>query len=366
VVSDETKKGSSINMKKLFGAIKFIVLSIPLLFALVSSPLVMAATASKTTATKPNPYPNQISSNGLQITPIRTFMTIPAGTSQTLPVSVHNLTTDTGPIEPVVDDFVAGNNENGVPDILLNGQTAPSHSLKGYVQPMKVFNLQAKGTYNISVVISIPKGTPAGGYYGAIRFLPYNANNPSASKNVALTGSVASLILVTVPGPVHEELSISSFDVRKLVTPPDVFSSPGWLFENNKSLYGVVRFNNLGDLQEQPFGKIILKKGNTVIESSQINQSVPAGSVLPGSIRQFYLKLNGLGSFGKYTILGNFGYGTTGQLLSDDYSFYIIPLWVFVTAGGAIILILFLIFVLPRLLRRYNRRVLRQSNRSRW
>jgi hypothetical protein len=277
-----------------------------------------------------------------------------------------NLTADTGPIQAVIDDFVAGNNEVGIPQILISGQAAPSHGLKSYVASVKPFNVSAHQQLEIPITISIPKGTPAGGYYGAVRFLPYNPAQPGAGKNVALSGSVASLILVTVPGKVNQQMSIASFDVRKLITAPYTFSGPNWLFPNNKKLYAVVRFDNTGGIQEQPFGKIILEKGKTVLDTTSINSSVPAGSVLPSSIRMFYEPLSGLGSLGKYTILGNFGYGTDGQLLSDSYSFYIIPNIVFILAGILVLIVLILIFVLPRMLRARDKRSRRSSRGSRW
>jgi hypothetical protein len=335
---------------------------IVLLLSPIHLPIVSAISSKPTVAPV---IPATLSLNGFRISPVRSDLTIPAGTSQTVQVSVLNLTPGSGIAQAEIDDFTAGNNENGVPDILLNGQSAPSHSLRSFVEPIKPFTIGASASVEVNVTIKIPVGTPAGGYYGAIRILPYNPVTPGKGKNVALSGSVASLFLVTVPGQIHEQLSIASFDVRKLITKPYTFSGPGWLFENNKKLFAVVRFDNNGDLQEQPFGKIILEKGKTVINSTQINASVPLGSVLPGSIRQFYEPLTGLGSFGKYTILGNFGYGSDGQLLSDNYSFYVVPLILFEIAGAVIFVLLFLIFILPRLLRAYNRRVLRRSRR-RW
>lgn len=324
----------------------------------------MAATAKSTkpTTSAVNPA-TELSSNGYRISPIRTDITVAAGSSQTIPITIDNLTKYGGYVKPEVDDFTSGSNENGVPYIYLNGQSAPSHSLRSFVEPLKPFDLPALGSVILNVTISIPKGTAAGGYYGAVRLLPYD---PATGKNINLTGSVASLFLVTVPGKVFEQLSISSFDVRKLISAPYTFSNPGWLFSKPNKLYSVVRFDDTGDLQEQPFGKIILKKGSTVLQTVSINQSVPLASVLPGSIRLFSEPLSGVGSFGKYTVYGNFGYGSDGQLLSDTYSFYVIPTWVFITVGVLIVVLLVLIFVLPRILRNYRRRVLKSTNRSRW
>lgn len=338
-------------------SVSTVVMAVVLLCSMAAPPA--AALAHTPAPAAPSPT-SLLSSNGLRISPVRSDLTIPAGTSQTVQLNVVNLTSNGGYIQPNVDDFTAGNNENGVPSILLGGQSAPSHGLKSYVLPMKPFLLSANGTASVNVTIKIPPGTAPGGYYGAVRFLPYN---PATGKNVNLTGSVASLFLVTVPGKVFEQLSIASFDVRKLINAPYDYSNPGWMFPNSKSLHAVVRFSNTGNLQEEPFGKIILKKGKTVLQTSTINNSFPPGSVLPSSIRLFSVKLSNLGSLGKYTIYGNFGYGTTGQLLSSTYTFYIIPTALFVIGGIVLVLLVLLIFILPRMLRAYNRRVLRRSRR---
>lgn len=296
--------------------------------------------------------------NGLKISPVRSDLTIGAGTSQTIDVYVENLTSASANLQGVVNDFVASTDESGTPAILLNGQKAPTHSLKQFVGSLGTFTLAPKTTKDVKVTITIPKGAKAGGYFGVVRFLPASSNG---NKNVNLTASVGSLILVTVPGPVTEQMTIASFDVRRMDTKANVLDGPSLIFTNHKNLNGVVRFSNVGDLQEEPFGKIILKKGSKVLGSYEINNTTPRGNVLPDSIRRFWVPLGGLGSFGKYSLEGNFGYGTKGQLLTAKTTFYIIPLAVIILVIVIIALILFFIFVLPRLVRAYNRRVIKKA-----
>ncbi len=262
----------------------------------------------------------------------------------------------------MVDDFTAGSDESGTPYILLNGEKAPSHSLKDYVSNIGTFTLGSQATKDVKVTISMPKSAVGGGYFGAVRFLPASTNT---NKNVNLTASVGSLILVTVPGVVTEQVSISSFDVRRMNPQTNVLAGASVLFTNNKNLNGVVRFDNTGNLQEEPFGKVLLKKGSTVLGSYEINNTTPRGNVLPSSIRRFVVPLKGLGNFGKYTLEGNFGYGTKGQLLTATTTFYVVPLAVIILVIIVILLILFVIFGLPRMLRAYNRRVIRKATGKR-
>jgi hypothetical protein len=319
--------------------------------------LVIAGTGPVAAASSPG-------GNGLRISPVRSDLTINAGSSQTIDVYITNLTSSSADLQGVVNDFTAGTDESGTPYILLNGQKAPSHSLKGFVSGVdSTFTLAPKETKDLKVTINIPTGTSAGGYFGTVRFLPAATNT---NKNLNLTASVGSLLIVTVPGNYREQMSIESFDVRRLNTSTKTFDSPSVIFTSNKDLNGVVRFNNSGDVQEQPFGKILLKKGSTILGTYEINNTTPRGNVLPGSIRHFWVPLTGLGSFGKYTLEGNFGYGSKGQLLSATTTFYIIPVGIIILAVIILLLILFAIFVLPKLIRKYNRGVIkRASSRAR-
>lgn len=297
--------------------------------------------------------------DGLRISPVRTDLTINPGSSQTLDVYVTNITSGTAELQGVVDDFTAGNNETGTPSILLNGEQAPSHSLKSYVSSIGTFSLAGGTTKDLKVTITIPKGTAGGGYFGAVRILPA-ANN--TNKNVNLSASVASLMLVTVPGPVVQQMSLASFDVRGMNTKTNVLNSPSVLFTSNKNLNGVVRFQNSGNLQEEPFGKMVLKKGNTILAIYEVNNTDPRGNVLPGSIRRFAIPLTHLGSFGKYTLEGNFGYGTTGQLLSAQTTFYIVPVAAVVIAVVVLLVIILAIIFLRSYIRNAVRRGISRSN----
>ncbi|MGH7239086.1 MAG: hypothetical protein ACREHG_03360, partial [Candidatus Saccharimonadales bacterium] len=258
----------------------------------------------------------------------------------------------------IINDFEAPTNETGYPSLLLNGATAPSHSLKQFAAvPNPTFSLKPGQQQAVTVDVSIPPGTAGGGYYGAVRFAPVGAGG---SKNVNLSASVASLVLVTVPGNLVEKVSVAGFGVVQGTNSTAIHG----LFLSNKNLQAIVRFQNSGNVQEQPFGKIELKQGSKVLATYTVNNVTPPGNVLPDSIRRFTTKLSHIGSFGKYEIDGNFGYGSTGQLLSAKATFWVIPIILIIIVIIIILLILFLIFGLPRLIRRYNRRVIEKANRN--
>jgi hypothetical protein len=298
--------------------------------------------------------------NGLKVSPVRTDLTIEPGNTQTVTITVQNVTGSTATFQAIINDFVAtSGNETGQPDLILDpNKYAPSHSLKRFVAPVPDVTLAAGESKEVKVNISVPTNAAGGGYFGAVRFAP--AGSSDAGKNVTLSASVGSLILVKVPGNIKEQLTLETFDVRQ--GDPNKAGASG-LFMSGKDLNAVARFKNSGDVQEQPFGKVVLKKGGKVIASSEINNTDPRGNVLPDSIRRFSVSLDKASGWGKYTVEGNFGYGTKGQLLSATTSFYVIPVLLIVLVVLAVAVLLFLIFGLPRLIKRYNQRVLRKAGR---
>lgn len=303
------------------------------------------------------------SDNGLKLSPVRTDAVIEAGTSKAVQISVTNVTSTVASYQVVINDFTAGSDESGQPQILLDADKfAPSHSLKRLVGKIPNITLQPGETKNVTVPISIPANYAAGGYYGAVRFAPHSEAG-AADRNVTLSASVGSLVLVTVPGNVQQQVSVASLDARKAVGANQI-DSPRVIFTDSKNINGVVRFQNGGDVQEQPFGKLVLKNWRgKVLATYEVNNTTPRGNVLPDSIRKFTVPLDKVSGFGKYTMEGNFGYGDAGQLITARSSFYVIPLYMIVLAVLLVGLILFLIFGLPRLIKRYNRRVVARSQR---
>lgn len=306
-------------------------------------------------ATVPAYAATAVGGNGLKISPVHTDLTIPAGSSKTVDVFVTNVTASTTTFQVTINDFTASGDESGNPALVLNdNQSAPTHSLKAFVPKLSDITLKPNEQKDVKVPISIPANTSAGGYFGAVRFAA--SNNASGNQNVALSASVASLILVKVPGNYKEVMTIASIDTRV----KDKIHS---IFTKSAGITGVVRFQNSGDIQEQPFGKMTVTnfRGKTIY-TTEVNNGEGAGNVLPNSIRKFSVPLKNIGSFGKYTLRGDFGYGK-GQTLTATTSFYVIPVAVIIVILVLILLIIVGIIEIPRLMKRYNRRVLRRAGR---
>ena len=295
--------------------------------------------------------------NGLRVSPVRTDLVVNPGQNHTLNITVTNITSQPATLQAIINDFVGNPDESGNPALLLNpDQYASNRSLKRYITPIKDFSLNPGQSKTVPVVISIPRNAAGGGYFGAVRFGPAGSNLDK-DQTVSLAGSVGSLVLVKVPGDIKEQLSIASFDVRRK-------DSPSSIFMDTKDMYATVRFKNEGNVQEAPFGKILLKnRSGKVLSTYEINATNPPGNVLPDSVRKFTVPLKKVGSFGQYKLEGNFGYGSGGQLLSASTTFYVIPkslIYIFILI---VALLAFLVFGLPKLVRSYNRRVIRKATR---
>ena len=290
--------------------------------------------------------------NSMKISPLRTDITIEAGESGTVEVLVTNISDDAVILRAIANDFVAGD-EKGTPSIILDENSyAPSHSLKRFMKPIENITLGPGETRKVEVQIEVPADAMAGGYYGVIRFAPAT----SSGQPVDLNASVASLILLRVPGPVVEELVLTNFDVRQN-------GSSGSNFRTPDNLELLLRFENKGNVHVAPFGQIVVQKGKEVIYDYKFNQKDPKGEVLPNSARRWEVPLENLGKFGKYKIIGTFGYGTQGQTINVEKTIWIIPTLYILGAVGGLLLLIAIIVGIWLFLRSYKRRILRSARR---
>jgi hypothetical protein len=332
--------GTNVKKNMLRGVLSLVLGS---LFLLTSQAPVFAATPATT---------NQ--ANTLKVSPVRTDITVAAGTSGVVKTFITNLTSTPIALQPIENDFVAGSKEDGVPSIILDQNSyAPTHSLKRFMIPLSNFTVAPNSTKEIDVTITVPKSGQAGGYFGAVRFAPATQGGGS---NVNLSASVASLILMTVPGPTVEQLALTDFDVQQN-------GSVATNFRNPQNLSLLMRFQNKGNLQEAPFGQVYIQKGKKVLYRYNFNQTDPKDEVLPDSARKWTIPLKNLGKFGKYTVGGVFTYGTnTQQSINITKTIWIIPSTYIIGGIAAIVVLILIIVGIWLFLRGYKRRVLRSSS----
>lgn len=293
--------------------------------------------------------------NTLKVSPVRTDVEIKAGERKVVKTIVTNLTAAPIEISPVQNDFIAGD-ERGTPALILDADKyAPTHSLKRFMTPLKNVTIPAKQSKTIEVVITVPRTAQAGGYFGAVRFAPAA---PEGGGQVNLNSSVASLILLRVPGPTKELIALNDFQIQQDGKSGDFFNTPN-------DLQVSFRFKNEGNVQIGPIGKVSVTKGKDVVYDVDFNNKTPRDVVLPDSSRRWDVGLQDIGEFGHYSVTATFTYGEKNQTIEVTKSFWVIPMHVIIGAVVGLVVLIGLIVGIWLFLRSYKKRILRSSGRRR-
>lgn len=318
------------------------------LLAVVVAVLMTFVVASQALAAETTDTPNT-----LKVSPVRTDLTIEPGEQDIIEMTVSNLTDADIRVHPSTNDFIAGD-EDGTPALILDEtEYAPTHSLKRFMAPLEDVTIPAGEAATVEVLISVPADAQAGGYFGAVRFAPAGATEGS---QVNLNASVASLILLTVPGDIVEKLQLTDFNITQ-----DGSTKP--FYYDGKDMIADFRFENTGNLQVAPFGKISVLRGNDVVYSEDFNDKDQKDMVLPDSARKWEVKLDGVDSFGKYTVMGTFTYGSTNQSIEVSKTFWLIPMSFIITAIVAVLLLVAVVaLVVWLVLRKRKSHQARKSN----
>lgn len=296
----------------------------------------------------------QTTANTLKVAPVRSDITIESGQSKKIQVVVTNTTKSAISVRPVKNDFVAGD-ERGTPALILDqDKFAPTHSLKRFMEPIEDTVIPAGQSKPIDVVINVPKNAQPGGYFGAVRFAP---TTPDSGGQVNLSASVASLILLTVPGDVVEKLDLTEFNIQQSGKTSGYFTS-------SNDLQASFRFQNKGSIQLGPVGKISIKQGKEVVYETDFNNKDQRDVVLTDSARRWDVPLKNIGSFGNYTVSATFTYGEKNQTVEVTRSFWVVPQIAIIAAVVILILLIALIAGgIWLVVRNRKKRVLRSHNR---
>lgn len=268
--------------------------------------------------------------NTLKVSPVRTDIEVLPGARKVVQVTITNLAETRVTVRPVANDFIAGDERGTAALILDEDAYAPTHSLKRFMSPLSSVVIGPKESKTINVVIAVPSTAQAGGYFGSVRFMP---SDPDDGGQVNLSPSVASLILLKVPGATVEDLRVTTFEVQKQGKAGVYFSKP-----DNLQLF--TRFENKGNLQVAPRGKIYVQRGRDVVYEADFNMGTPADMILPDSARRWDVPLRDIGTFGRYTVTATFTYGEKNQTIELERVFWALPLWILISAVSFLLIIL--------------------------
>lgn len=283
--------------------------------------------------------------NGFRISPVRSEFTIEKGKSQTFTITLENPASTPLTAHPVVNDFIASEDEGGEPRLILDPDTVlPRNDFKRLVSPLDDVVIPGNQRKDIKVTISVPSYAEAGGYYGAIRFVPIIPSEEG--RNVALTASIGSIVLVQVPGEIRQQLTLLQLSAAQGKT------ARGFIIGGDVSI--LTRLKNTGNIHVKPFGKVQIKNMfGSVVYEYEFNNTDPRANVLPDSIRKFIDPLPKKHWIGRYTISMNLTYTDGGgELLSQKATFWYFPTLVFY---GLLLLLILVAVGANYLIYRYRR-----------
>lgn len=317
---------------------------------------VVVCAASVALAATSTPQPAQSAATpgqGLEISPPVVELDANPGQTVTTQIRVRDVTQGTLDVHGTVDDFGAGSEEGGQPQILLNESGATRFSLKYWVTGVPNLTLGPGELKTTTITIQVPSNAEPGGHYGVVRFTGVPPSMEGTG--VALSASVGTLILFTVNGNITHNLSVADFATG--VEPRVDIWSPMSFFEHGPVGF-LVRTHNTGSVHEMPKGSITITNmfGR---KDTAIAVNATGGNVLPDSYRRFYETWSEKELFGHYTAALALTYDGN-KSLSEKISFWVIP-W------KLILLVLLGLVVIGYLMKvgikRYNEHIIAMARR---
>lgn len=303
---------------------------------------------------------SSIGSSGLSITPRKNLIVNP-GQTITDKLSVSNLSQDAPLFVNLrMIDFTFMD-QTGTPKLFL-AQDAPqtTWSLKPFVTLPKSVSVPPGQTRTVNYSVKIPKGQGAGSYYGAII---YSTGSPSGG-NVNLSASGVTLMFVSVPGIVKEDMQLQKFGAFQ--TNDDGATGSYAFINTTEPQWMAFTLKNNGNVAESPSGSITIRNmsGHTVLTIGNSNPN--SDLALIGQTRQFVtcmktkpedIQLSSQNAKtnicddphlkpGKYTADLDLFYGQNGNQTREIRStatFWYIPWWLIAVAAAIILAIIILI-----------------------
>lgn len=348
-------------MKRIFS---FVSVALSVLLLVIS---VMPASA----ATSAIPASN--SSAGLSIEPRKNY-TINPGQTINDKITVGNLDRmNSLGLSLRILDFTYMN-QSGTPkfNLAANAPQTP-WSIKPFMHFPATAQINPGQTKTISYSITVPKNQGAGSYYSAIMY----QSGEGTGGNVGLGASGVTLVFITVPGTVNENLQLQKFGAY---TSTDNGVTGGYTYISTQDSPQMIAYTvkDAGDVVEAPAGTITLKNmfgGNVgTINKTNDTQSL----ALIGQSRLFatcieskqgdVAKLGGVTVDntgqntcvtphmmpGLYTAHLDIYYGQNGNQTHEITStahFWYLPWWFIIVLVIAILLIAFVIWRLQRKLK---------------
>lgn len=312
-------------------------------------------------------------SSGLSITP-RKNLTVSPGQTVKDKLTIGNLNKNADlDITFNVIDFTYMN-DSGTPKLFLGkGNPQTAWSIKPFIHLPQTVVIPAGQNKTIDYSVTVPANQGAGSYYGAIQ---YATGGPDGG-NVSLSASGVSLVFVSVPGIVKEQMSLKRFGVYEY--DKDAVSGKYLSIATHKPSHIGYTLQNDGNVAESPAGSISVKYmfGGKHWDISNINST--SSLALIGQSRLFVncfettdkvVDVNGSKTIttdckapsflpGRYTASLDVFFGQNGNNtheVTGDTSFWYLPPWFIAVCVVVLLVIVGGIWYVSRKLRRATRK----------
>ncbi len=271
-------------------------------------------------------------SSGLNISPTRSELQVEPGKSDVIRLALQNVSGTAIDAKVTINDFES-DGLTGEPKLLPDDKQDSPSSIRKFITNAEGFPMAVDEKKNLELGVSIPAGTAPGAYYGVIRYTAVPINKQSGDGNVALTASVGTLVLIEVPGDITEQIQINSMKVSQ-------GDKSGTFFMKSPNSV-TIEIKNNGNSFSKPFGRVSVSGGfgGGEVYSYELNNTDPKANILPNSSRAFKDNIQNVKRPGRYTVLANISYGRGGEVITQQVSFWYIPIWLLAVAGVIIVLI---------------------------
>lgn len=269
--------------------------------------------------------------SGLIISPTRSELEIAPGGSDKISVSLKNVSGGDIIARAQINDFTS-DGQTGEPRVIPDSKTESPNSIRKFLSGTIDLPLKSDEKKDFEIAINVPEGTPAGAYYGILRYtaVPGGESVPGEGK-VALTASVGTLILIQVPGNITEQIQVRSIRALQNDKPKGFFlTAPTKI---------ATEIKNTGNSFSKPFGRISIANGSKEVYSYELNNVEPKANILPGSVRTFTDEVKNVKKPGRYTVTANISHGRGGEVITYKSSFWYIPAFVIILFVGLILAI---------------------------
>lgn len=187
---------------------------------------------------------------GITVTPAKLEVSIPAGASYNLPITVQNASGDPAHVQASMVDFNVG--LSGDYRFMKVG-SAPYSLLRWAAIRPREFDVPPGTTQQVQLTISIPQQSSLSGEYSGIVFFQTRPPRSNA-RGVVFSVRVASKIYETIPGTTKLEGAIAKMSAS---------SSP-------KGESYRVLFRNTGNTHVYLHGQLSVQRGNSAVEQVQL------------------------------------------------------------------------------------------------